>query len=116
MWVFLREAFVSIVAHRDKPGVLLVRARLAGDIERAFAGYRFKVRRTPRADYLYRAALSFLDVREALANHVNAIDYDNFKAGVGPDRRETYSKVWDTMRERQDLGRKIVAARRRRRR
>ena len=36
MWIFLSDSFLSIVAHRDKPGVLLVRARRAGDIEAVF--------------------------------------------------------------------------------
>lgn len=38
MWICLNDAFLSIVAHRDKPGVLLVRARRPGDIERTFPG------------------------------------------------------------------------------
>jgi hypothetical protein len=36
MWVFLNDSFLSIVAHRTEPGVLLVRARTAGDIEAVF--------------------------------------------------------------------------------
>lgn len=36
MWVFLNNSFLSIVAHRDKPDVLIVRARRAGDIEAIF--------------------------------------------------------------------------------
>ena len=32
MWVFLNDAMVSAVAHRTKPGQLMVRARLAGDL------------------------------------------------------------------------------------
>ena len=36
MWVFLSDAFLSIVAHRDDPDALLVRARRQGDIECVF--------------------------------------------------------------------------------
>ena len=36
MWIFQNDSFLSIVAHRDKPGMLLVRARKAGDIEAVF--------------------------------------------------------------------------------
>lgn len=32
MWVCLSGAFLSIVAHRERPAQILVRARLAGDI------------------------------------------------------------------------------------
>ncbi len=97
MWVFLSDSFLSIVAHRAKPDMLLVRARRAGDIKRAFPWVK-KEQRTPAADYLYRAEIS----RNHLAAHIQSlaftIDYDNFKGSVsdGP-RREAYGKVWAAM-------------------
>jgi len=98
MWIYLREAFLSIVAHRDKRDTLLVRARLAGDIERAFPHLAVKVKRTPAADYLFRAELPRKAVADALLEHAMAINYDNFKAAVpDPDRRKVYSTVWCEM-------------------
>ena len=49
MWVFLNNAFLSIVEHRENQNILLVRARIKGDIERVFPGVM--VHKTPEADY-----------------------------------------------------------------
>jgi len=39
MWIFLSDSFLSIVDKDDPSGAtLLVRARVAGDIERVFPG------------------------------------------------------------------------------
>lgn len=96
MWVFLSDSFLSIVAHRTKPGVLLVRARVRGDIERAFPGTRAK--RTPTADYLFRAEIPSIAVGTAIAAQVDAISYDNFKGSVSdPARHSAYMRVWSDM-------------------
>ena len=50
MWLFTKQSFLSIVHHRDQPDMLVVRARVKGDIERYFAGA--SVIRTNDADYL----------------------------------------------------------------
>lgn len=93
MWVFLNQAMLSIVAAPDRPGMLLVRARVAGDIEVVFPGA--VVRRTPDRDYLFRALVPRQAVEHALAREVRAIDYGNFKASVPDDRRHAvYSRVW----------------------
>lgn len=96
MWVFMSNAFLSIVAHRTKPGVLLVRARRAGDIRAAFP--RRGVEVTPAADYRYRAEIPGCEVAAAIARQVCAIDYDNFKGSVhdGP-RHDAYMRVWSAM-------------------
>jgi hypothetical protein len=36
MWIFANNAFVSIVEFRDEPDMLLIRARLPGDIQAMF--------------------------------------------------------------------------------
>ncbi len=96
MWVFLSDAFLSIVAHRTKPGVLLVRARVRGDLERAFPNCRPKL--TPAADYRYRAEISTDRVKAAITNRVEMITYDNFKNSVADtDRHEAYMRVWAVM-------------------
>lgn len=96
MWIALPDAFLSIVAHRDKPSVLLVRARIEGDIERTFPGARVEV--TPTADYLYRAEVRRVEVARVLAELVKRIDYPNFKDAVADDdRHAAYFEVWSTM-------------------
>jgi hypothetical protein len=96
MWIFLSDAFLSIVDHRTKPGVLLVRARLRGDLERVFPGAR--VERTPAADYLYRAEVPRERVASVIADAIRAVDYPNFKGSVRePDRLRACHDVWHVM-------------------
>jgi hypothetical protein len=98
VWIFLNDAFLSIVAHRDDPDALLVRARRQGDIERTFPGAA--VSETPAADYRYRATLPRQKVADALAATVAGIDYPNFKASVAdPDRHDAYLECWGILRD-----------------
>lgn len=95
MWVFLNDAFLSIVNDRDSDG-LLVRARLEGDLERAFPGCT--VQETPAADYRWRARISRLTVREMLTERIRDLDYPNFKNSVQDnDRHDAYFDVWSAM-------------------
>lgn len=97
MWVFLSDAFLSIVAHRDQPDDLMVRARLPGDIERAFPGR--VAEHTPRADYPYRAIIPRAIVAKVLSDAATEIEYDNFKGSVpDPARHDAYFEVWRAMR------------------
>ena len=98
MWIFLNDAFLSIVADRDHPDNLMVRARSPGDIERAFPSADVSV--TPLADYRFRASLSRVYVEACLAARVRQIRYDNFKLSVPPgdfERWQAYSRVWCEM-------------------
>lgn len=100
MWIFMNNAMLSIVAHRDRPAALLVRARLRGDIERVFP--EAQVAETPGADYRFRAVLPAGTVARVLAGAVAAIRYDNFKASVAePRRASAYHDVWYVMLEEQ---------------
>jgi hypothetical protein len=101
MWVCLSDAFLSIVAHRDRPEDLLVRARVAGDIERVFPG--FPVSQTTQADYLFRAIVPRAVVGQALTDVAAGIGYDNFKQSVPDDARHAaYFDVWLALRKMQD--------------
>jgi hypothetical protein len=97
MWIFLNDAFLSIVEHREDPSKLLVRARVRGDIERVFPAA--KVLHTPvRADYAYRAVIDRRVVADRLRAAVDSIDYPNFKNSVTEDdRHDVYMGVWETM-------------------
>jgi hypothetical protein len=100
MWIHMNDAFLSVVAHRTDPGVLLVRGRVAGDIERVFPGAEVAV--TPTADYRFRTLLPREVVAGAVAAAVGTIDYDNFKNSVSDDvRHDAYSECWRTMRRYQ---------------
>ena len=80
MWIMTPTSFVSIVAHRSKPDVLLVRARLKGDLRRMFPGC--KVATTPSADYQYRAEISRERVAEVVADALLELDYANVKGAI----------------------------------
>jgi len=104
MWIFLNDAFLSIVADRKNPARLLVRARKLGDIERVFPTAIVNV--TPTADYLYRAFLPRADVAHAIVERLSKIDYPNFKDSViNPERHDDYFDVWLTMYRKQGLRR-----------
>jgi hypothetical protein len=101
MWVYLNDAFLSIVAHRDNAEVLLVRARRQGDIERAFP--TAIVKETPTADYRFRTELPRQVVAETLAKRVSGIDYPNFKSSVAEgERHDAYLGCWAVMSEWQE--------------
>ena len=55
MWIFLNDAFVSIVADRKDRTRLLVRGRLPGDIERLWP--EAEVLEGQGSDYRFRAFL-----------------------------------------------------------
>ena len=107
MWIFLNDAFLSVVAHLDKPEHLHVRARIAGDLERTFPGV--EVTETPDGDYRFRADVPRDEVARVIAGRLEAIDYPNFKGSIGAAERarhDTYMRVWGTMEawQRRDAG------------
>jgi hypothetical protein len=96
MWICLNDAFLSIVADRNDPERLLVRARRAGDIERVFPQAEVLV--GVGTDYLYRALLPRSTVSEAITARIDSIDYPNFKNSVAErDRHDAYMQFWDVM-------------------
>ncbi|MFO1153159.1 MAG: hypothetical protein U1E42_05770 [Rhodospirillales bacterium] len=96
MWIFLNNAFLSIVAHRDDPSLLLVRARFKGDIEAVFPAAA--VAETLAADYRFRAPLSRDEVAQAIALALRTMTADNFKSSVGEHwRHDLYLDVWSTL-------------------
>ena len=101
MWIFQNNSYLSVVEHRTEPGHLLVRSRIAGDIERAIPGAT--VFEDLKADYRYRTVVSRESFKAALAAAVDSIDYDNFKNSVShdePKRHDAYLGVWQVMASR----------------
>jgi hypothetical protein len=108
MWVFLNNAFVSIVEDRDEADLLWVRARVQGDLERFFKPIprewraNLVVDTTPEADYLFRSCVPRAWVRAALSSALDGVDYDNFKGSIpknkmGDVRHTFYMRVWNAM-------------------
>lgn len=102
MWVFLTDAFFSIVEDRDNPTILMVRARLPGDIEAHFGDS--EVVEMDAADYRFRAFVPRDEVRKVIADQVDAIDYPDFKSQIDlcdDVRNNAYHHVWAEMRAAQ---------------
>lgn len=97
MWIFLSDTFLSVIQPKpDDSDMLLVRARVRGDIENIFpdAG----VLETPRHDYRFRAFVARADVEMAMAAEVRRINYPNFKGSVAQkDRHDAYMRCWMAM-------------------
>lgn len=100
MWVFFNDAYLSIVAHHDRPDTLLVRGRIKGDIESVFPNA--ETSETPERDYRYRALVDRQTVAKALADRALNIDYGNFKNSVEDhNRHRVYADVWRIMESAQ---------------
>ena len=103
MWIFLNDAFLSIVDKDGDGTTLLVRARREGDIEKVFP--QAAVARTPHNDYRFRARIDREAVAQAVAASVRGISYDNFKDSVRDRRRhDAYLGVWEVMYRFQKQG------------
>lgn len=106
MWILTTFGFFSVVAHRDLPDSLLVRARVRADLDALLARMivpdRPPVECTPDADYRYRAVVPRSVFATILALAIEGIDYANFKDAVherqGFARALLYSNVWDQLR------------------
>lgn len=109
MWIFLNNAFLSIVDTRPETSKrrgnlpndpLTVRARFKGDIERVFPTAR--VTHTPDRDYAYRAFINRGTVAGVIAGSVHGLTAHNFKASVREKwRHDAYLNVWRVMEREQ---------------
>jgi len=102
MWLFTTSGFLSVVAHHDRPGDVLVRARVRDDIQ-AFCvatGAPAPIK-TPHRDYRWRTEVPADVFAAYLAAQARAIDYGNFKNAVaarqGGGRASRYHDVWQVM-------------------
>ncbi len=108
MWLFSTLGFFSVVAHRDHPDALIVRARVRGDLEslRDELLPDLELEELETADYRFRAHLSRDEWAHAAERLAASVDYDNFKDAVarrqGDDRAHRYLQVWSVMRELQE--------------
>lgn len=101
MWIFLNDAFLSVVGHRDDSSKLLVRARREADILRCFPDST--PIRTEEADYRWRITVDRGAMKQAMSEAVDRIDYPNFKDSIRePKRHDLAMRVWGVMAELQD--------------
>jgi hypothetical protein len=96
MWIFMNDAFLSVVADRDDQTLLRVRARCREDLKRVFPDVKIEER--VANDYRFVARVERATVAQALAERAMAIDYGNFKSSVKDDERHAaYQRVWGVM-------------------
>lgn len=103
MWVFCKSGMFSAVRHNEKEGVILLRTRLEGDLERLFRAHglegKCRVVETPDADYRFRCEMDMADWVRCVTEEAEDIDYGNFKSRVhdGSVRDEAYMGCWEAM-------------------
>jgi hypothetical protein len=105
MWIFTNNAFFSIVKHRTEPSMVMVRARVKGDLEKVF-GTDVDVSETTDSDYRFRITAPQQLVAELVKNQIEEIDYANFKNSIGSQdhlRQRYYANVWSIMDSWQEL-------------
>lgn len=99
MWVFMNDAFFSVVKDREVETGVVVRARIRGDLENVF-GSNHSVMETEDSDYRFRMFLDQEFVANVIAERVGNINYDNFKNSIDKrdfERKSYYTKVWSVM-------------------
>jgi hypothetical protein len=108
MWIFTESAFVSVVRHRERSDVLLVRARDRGSIEdfcQKTGVEAVEIETDESADYLFRVLCSEAELKAFLGRAVDELDYDNFKARVSTTRgarwHDALLEVWQILRRLQ---------------
>lgn len=96
MWLFTQRGFFSIVQHKGNPAVLIVKARVKGDIEKYWP--EAVIERNEEFDYLYRTNLPREAVEPVILQIVKDINYDSFKGSLEDKRRYAwYVRVWETL-------------------
>ena len=101
MWIFLQDSFVTISQDANQRDRFMIRARVAGDIEKFFP--KAQVIRMDDADFLFRAFIPKQRVIEVLSSAIGNIEYTSFKGGVKDKCRAWYyAQVWAIMADMQD--------------
>lgn len=116
MWVFTPEGFYSLVQDKQDASKILVRSRIADDLERLLDAYINKndaeilknsITEWSGTDYRYRVALSRELVQYVFGEAAASITYTNFKNEVteqrGHYRHDLYMKIWHIMNEAQHV-------------
>lgn len=98
MWIAMNDAFVSIVEDRNNKNQVVVRARVAGDLEDLFPEHKSKIIETEDSDYRFRLFLDRQFVSKVIQYRIMDIDYDNFKNSVKEKwRKDAYMGIWSVM-------------------
>jgi hypothetical protein len=101
MWICLNNAFLSVVADRDRPEQVLVRARKEKHLKSFLAlsadTKKREIITTPQADYIVRAYITRAELANLLALSVQRINYPKFKPSVKEkELHDLYMRFWSS--------------------
>ena len=95
MWICTNTGFVSVVADRNDPARLLVRARRKIDLQNVVGDA--DILETPERDYRYRTFIDREKFKQIVVAGIDAITYGNFKNSVPEeyaDLHKMYADFW----------------------
>ena len=113
IWVHTQDGFYAITAfdariggqREDAADLLVIRARVIGDLERIEEWIGSEILATPTADYPFRVIASRAAWTEYLGHATSAVTYRNFKDRVderlGTRRHDVLLTVWLALRRLQ---------------
>jgi hypothetical protein len=94
MWLCLNDGFLSVVAGKNDPARLLVRARRKQDLF-SVCGNDVEVLKDVGTDYRWRTFVDGKAFSALVAGRVEKIDYTNFKNSVEDhDLHDMYMDFW----------------------
>ena len=97
MWIVTNKSFMSVVQDKKNQNLFVVRARINGDLEE-FLGPNAIVLETDDSDYRFRSFVHKDIFAKKMTEHINSIDYTNFKDSIKDlDRKTWYTKIWSIM-------------------
>ena len=103
MWIYLNDAFLSIVADRDDPSRLLVRGRFAGDIFAAPG-----TARKPRPPVLQGRPRSVADPQGACLDQPSSASYFRDTCRCDANGRNCHGITLATAGETREKGRAVL--------
>ncbi len=106
MWFSFNDGFLSVVADKNDPAKLLVRARRKQDLVN-MVGLNADITQTPSRDYRWRAFVSREDFKVLVGKRIDDVDYTNFKNSVKDhDLHKLYLEFWHLHQAYQERGKK----------
>jgi hypothetical protein len=94
MWICFNDGFLSVVADKNNPASLLIRARRKQDLLNV-CGNDVEVLRDAGTDYRWRAFVDRKAFSALVAARIDKISYTNFKNSVADhDLHDMYMDFW----------------------
>src|ERR1041384_4107267 len=94
MWLCFNDGFLSVVADKNDPTRLMIRARRKKDLANVL-GPDADIIETPDADYRWRAFINRKGFKALVDQRIDGISYTNFKASVKDhELHDIYITFW----------------------